>query len=79
MASDLWSGASSMKWISAWLAWGTNCLMTPVSVTTFFWSYIANEWCVDTVLPSSTTSKASHAAIAEAWTVRVFMTPPRIR
>ena len=57
-----------MKWISAWLACGTNCLTTPVSVTTFFWSYIANEWCVETGIWSST---ASDAASAEALTVRV--------
>src|SRR4051812_2900614 len=43
LASDLWSGASMMMCSSAWFACGTNCLTTPVSVTTLVWSYIANE------------------------------------
>src|SRR4029450_1085258 len=44
LASPLRSGAIRMKCNSAWLAWATNCLTTPVSVTVLFWSYMANEW-----------------------------------
>src|SRR4030095_8881959 len=65
-----------MKCSSAWLAWGTNCFMTPVSVTVLVWSYIANEWCVETGLSNSTAISTRHAASAEALTVRVLMIPP---
>jgi hypothetical protein len=67
-----------MKWSSAWFAWGTNCFMTPVKVTTLFWSYIANEWCVDTVVPVIATSTASDVAIAQALTECLFISPPPI-
>src|SRR4030095_4588610 len=63
LASALHAGAIRMECNSAWLAWATNCLTTPVSVTVLVWSYMANEWCAETAVSISTPDTASAAAI----------------
>jgi hypothetical protein len=51
-------------------------LITPVSVTTFAWSYIANEWWVEAGVSNITATTAMAAAVVKVLSVRVVIAAP---